>query len=273
MSKHALRLGGAIFDFKVKPDEVATCSASSASTACILPRLSWITIDKEPNRNFTADDGAESIEYLMPSIIPRGGDGVGRGPSVLQRLCKRDFFGPCKAHSHLKNGFLNYFVLDEHHERERACCRHSDLLQGAGGASKLIQVRRYMHRNVVLVEDMQMHYDTRGIRMYYINQKRAILLQPKEPSTSNSVYDNRCRSCKVSLHPDCMFCSLACSIDAPDHIRSVRIGGSSKKGKGTHLGGAGQATGVVKPPPKARSLRSRRRAWSRKPEHPLRSPE
>ncbi len=239
---------------------VITTSSSVSAETYTLATPTWIQ-----------HDAAESILKPMPPSNREEGRGIGNTPSVLQRLCKQDFFGQCKSHSHLRNGVLNFFVLDEQHDGKRACCRHSDLVQG-GEASSLIQVRRYMHRNVVLVEDIVKHYDTRGIQMYYINQKRAILLQPKETSASNPVYDNCCTGCKVPLRPDCIFCSLACSIDAPDRVHAARLVITPKKRSRQPSGGA-RHTGGVRPPPKLRSLRPGGRAWSRKPEYPLRSPE
>lgn len=254
-----------------KADEDA-CASSVTDTSLASTETGAVNIPR-----WIHHDAAESIE--KPLLIFNREEGLGNGekPSVLQCLCTRDFFGPCKVHGHLRNGFLNFFVLDEHHDGDRACCRHSEQVQGSGRArTSLIQVRRYMHRDVVLVEDMTKHYDCKGIQMYYINQKRAILLQPKAKSSSlNPVYDHSCMSCRVPLRPDCTFCSLSCSIHSGKHVcTSGLVIGPSKKRDRPPSGCEKEATGSVRRLPKLRrAFRPGSRAWSRKPEHPLRSPE
>ena len=253
----------------------ATTETSSASAETTLVR----------NPRWDHHDGTESLENPVNhsnneerrtlAVAETPSKGFMYRSSALERLCEMDFFKPCKVHAHLRNSVLNFFVLDEEPNRQLACCRHSDLVGEGGARPDLIQIRRYMHRNVVLVEDMATRYDCKGIQMYYINQKRAILLQPKDPSTSsNPVYENYCARCRVPLRPDCVFCSLSCSIHAPKH---VHISGltmrESKKRRRPPSSRAKGTTEDGQPPPRPRTFRSERRAWSRKLEHPDRSPE
>ena len=225
-----------------------------------------------PGRTYTEDISSDA--QIVSVNSPFSGKGLQEQAadakllSVLRTMCTAEFFQPCKVHAIYKKSVHNFFVLEENWSGNRVCCRYAAVVQGSAERGRrncpaVIQIRRYMHRNVVLMEDLASIFDCKGIQTYYINQKRAILLEPKEQNAgSTSAFENCCITCQVPLRPDCTFCSLVCHIDAPNHSQTGIVRHPSKKLKRSW-------------PKKEKSTqvvgRPSSRTWSRKPEHPQRS--
>jgi hypothetical protein len=132
----------------------------------------------------------------------------------LLLLCAADFFQPCKIHSNLKKSECNFFYTSR--SMTNIICRYCINTLSVSRDEILFQIRRYMHKNVVLLEDLGKAFDCRGIQSYYINQKKAILLSPKgRVPGSIPAFDTTCLSCRVPLRPDCTYCSLYCALTAP----------------------------------------------------------
>lgn len=114
------------------------------------------------------------------------------------------------THIDAKKNECNFFWISDDYLTTSVVCRHCDEVTGDVDEGSLLQVRRYMHRNVVHVEDLSRAHDCRGIQSYvgthdsqfspsqsltvpfrsviryYINQKRAILLEPKEQNAGST---------------------------------------------------------------------------------------
>lgn len=131
----------------------------------------------------------------------------------IARLCSTDFFQPCSLHESLRKNECNYFCSSCPFKRD-ALCRHCVQEHTCSNSkAKFFQIRRYMYRYVVHLDDLSKYFDSSGIQSYCINQKKAVLLNPKDPSPNMSgtpVFENKCATCKVPLRPDCQYCCLDC---------------------------------------------------------------
>jgi hypothetical protein len=151
----------------------------------------------------------------------------------ISRLVTTDFFHPCSIHESVKKNECNYFcsactempALCRHCVQEHHCC-DSDVI--------FFQIRRYMYRYVVHVDDLSRYYDCSGIQSYCINQRKAILLNPKDASSNVSgtpSFENQCVTCKVPLRPDCLYCCLDCKAAVPSSSIIPQTPPSSKMKK------------------------------------------
>lgn len=218
----------------------------------------------------------------------------GRLKPALLTLCsaQNQFFEPCRTHSRVKKNECNFFWMSEDLTRTAVCCRHCDRVTGVEPSGSLLQVRRYMHQNVVLYDDISKEHDCRDIQSYSINQKRALLLQPKWQNAT-STFDTYCSTCQVPLRADCSFCSLYCELTASKDVLDTlvrkapasskrkrpspakRKGGSSS---GSSSGSGSDDTSFAADVPLTAKLAKRvgrrpSRAWSRKLEQPQRAPD
>ena len=190
---------------------------------------------------------------------------------ALAGMCRAAFFHPCPRHPQQKKNESNFYVWSSY--GSFVCCRHCMEEPSNFHGDLVFQIRRYMHREVVLVEDLSKVRDCRGIQSYYINQKKAVLLSPKEQQAdSTPAFDTTCVTCDVPLRPDCMFCSLICELNASGE--AVKHCGGKVKPKRRR-----QENRASNVPPEATTTKSggkaRRalsREWARKMAYPMRSP-
>lgn len=86
---------------------------------------------------------------------------------ALLKLCTTEhFFEPCMTHMDAKKNECNFFWISDDFLSTSVVCRHCDEVAGDVDEGSLLQVRRYMHRNVVHVEDLSRAHDCRGIQSY-----------------------------------------------------------------------------------------------------------
>lgn len=148
-------------------------------------------------------------------------DGKSQQSSWIMDLCSARFFEPCVKHSSLKKNECNHFCsccISTHGPMCRHClaehrCTSVTNWKQQHGDNIMFQIRMYMYKYVVHLDDLNKHFDASGVQAYCINQKKAVLLAPKEASVGSAgipVFDNRCATCCVPLRPDCRFCSLVC---------------------------------------------------------------
>lgn len=80
----------------------------------------------------------------------------------------------------------------------------------------MLQIRRYVYRDVIKVGDIEPFYDTAGIQSYTVNHAQAIFLSSKDkaPSAPYKRMDStaRCAKCDRGLRTGCTYCSLACKV-------------------------------------------------------------
>lgn len=142
-------------------------------------------------------------------------------------LCRTQFFQPCKTHESLRKNECNYFCSGCI-STNGSLCRHCvENHQKCGHDQPVFfQIRRYMYRYVVHLDDLNKHFDSTGIQSYCINQRKAVLLNPKDVSTNTSgtpVFENQCMGCKVPLRPDCKYCCLDCKAAVQEYCTDGSI--------------------------------------------------
>lgn len=134
--------------------------------------------------------------------------------SWIARLSTMEFFHPCSIHADVKKNECNYFCSTC--TDTPALCRHCvQEYQFSDSNEVLLQIRKYMYRYVVHLDDLSRHYDCSGIQSYIINQRKAVLLNPKDVPANVSgapTFENQCVTCKVPLRPDCLYCCLDCKV-------------------------------------------------------------
>jgi hypothetical protein len=142
---------------------------------------------------------------------------AGIPPTWLTGLVNGNHFGGCPFHIGYQNNTCNRFCFGCSHAVGHAMCRHCIPHHHCSSTVPSLQIRRYMLKNVVNYDELSPHYDLSGIQAYYINGKRAVLINPKDTSTSANEkappFDHQCSGCKVSLRPDCAYCCLKCKVD------------------------------------------------------------
>lgn len=121
------------------------------------------------------------------------------------------------------------FCLDCDSTRGLCSLCHTD-----HASCRVIQIRRYVYRDVVKVGDLEPHYDPAGIQSYTVNHAQAIFLSSKDkaPSAPYKRMDStaRCAKCDRGLRAGFEYCSLACKLavteglplpEIPDHVKTA----------------------------------------------------
>lgn len=160
-----------------------------------------------------SEDSVYPVDVAVQNSLAEQNGGNGCWTSVL---CTTEFFQPCSMHASLKKNECNYFCSTC--PERAALCRHCvQEHQCSSSEGIFFQIRRYMYRYVVHLDDLNQYFDSAGIQSYCINQRKAVLLNPKDSSSNISaapVFDNQCDTCKVPLRPDCQYCCLDCKATA-----------------------------------------------------------
>ncbi|TVU39442.1 hypothetical protein EJB05_12862, partial [Eragrostis curvula] len=129
-------------------------------------------------------------------------------PQWLHVLLRTRFWEPCSRGHKDENRAEDcifclqcYKVLCPH-------CTHNE------PGHRLLKIRRYVYRSVVLVKDMhQLNIDVSGIQTYITNGQKGVLLRPmrRSPHFRPQQGTPQCETCTCWLHttPD-LFCSLTC---------------------------------------------------------------
>ena len=169
-----------------------------------------IKAEDEVTTEFPTED-AEFGHKINTSIHDAGAP-----PGWLTGLVKGNHFGACPYHVGLHNNTCNRFCFGCSPDAGHAMCKHCIPHHSCSASTPSLQIRRYMLKNVVNHEELSPHFDLSGIQAYFINNKRAVLINPKDTSSANEKappFDHQCGGCKVSLRPDCTYCSLKCKMD------------------------------------------------------------
>ncbi|KAJ4973190.1 hypothetical protein NE237_006364 [Protea cynaroides] len=101
----------------------------------------------------------------MPSTLgsgsswPRDHSINGGVPPWLKLICDSEFFEPCNTHSNLKKNDLNFFCID------CLCSMCTHCLQLHHEEHQHIQIRKYMYRDVINVNDLRKLFSCSGIQV------------------------------------------------------------------------------------------------------------
>jgi len=137
--------------------------------------------------------------------------------SWISRLSTTRFFHPCSIHTDVKRNECNYFYSRS--TNVPALCKHCvQQNQRSDSDGIFLQIRMYMYRYIVYLDDLSKYYDCSGIQSYTTNQRKAVLLHPKDDPSNiygRSDFENQCLTCKVPIKPDFQYCSVHCKAAVP----------------------------------------------------------
>lgn len=123
------------------------------------------------------------------------------------RLCTTAFFGPCRLHATVPKNECTFFCLDA--PLAPPLCAHCAPLVNPG--LRLMQIRRYMYRDVVKNDDISKHMDVSGVQTYIVNGCGVVFILPKEGSSAAQAM-SACTHCRKGLRAGATFCSVACKV-------------------------------------------------------------
>lgn len=152
--------------------------------------------DEAPHDTVDSDESAKTAQWL-------------------DSLCDTEFFEECPVHpNHSKNRCVFFCVGCSPNPGVKPMCRHCLEDHECQGCT-LFQIRRYMYKSVVHVDDISRFCDVSAVQAYCINQKRAVLLRGKvvQEGSGAPTFDTTCATCKIPLRPDCTYCSLECKLE------------------------------------------------------------
>ncbi|KAF0912595.1 hypothetical protein E2562_015284 [Oryza meyeriana var. granulata] len=150
--------------------------------------------------------GSEHIDKLPPPLPAKEEE---EAPEWLRVLLRTRFWGQCKQHWDANRAEVCLFCL-------RCCevlcprCSHDE------PGHRLLKVRRYMYRSVILAKDLQdLNVDVSRIQTYIVNGQKGVHLRPmrRSPQFKPHLETPRCLSCFCWLRsaPN-IFCSLSCKV-------------------------------------------------------------
>ncbi|XP_078161776.1 protein RGF1 INDUCIBLE TRANSCRIPTION FACTOR 1-like [Carex rostrata] len=164
-------------------------------------------------------------------------------PSWLQPLLASKFFEQCEGHSKEKKNEENHFCMD-------CACRlcpncvveHTN----NGGTHNLLQIRHYVHSDVVRVSDVYKLIDVSKIQQYIANSAKVIHLNPKsskpypEGVPKSYIGGTPCIICARAISKPNLFCSIACKIteypDKEGHLNIIATGNACDDGSQSMTG-------------------------------------
>ncbi|KAG8096956.1 hypothetical protein GUJ93_ZPchr0013g36089 [Zizania palustris] len=152
----------------------------------------------------------EEAEPLPPTTEEAAVVEAEEAPEWLRVLLLTSFWGQCPEHWEASRAEVCLFCIVCH---EVVCphCTHDE------PGHRLLKVRRYIYRSVVLAKDMQdLNVDVSRVQSYIINGQKGVHLRPMRRSAQFKppTRTPRCLTCLCWLRsaPN-EFCSLACKVD------------------------------------------------------------
>uniref|UniRef100_A0A0E0GJ54 B box-type domain-containing protein n=1 Tax=Oryza nivara TaxID=4536 RepID=A0A0E0GJ54_ORYNI len=153
---------------------------------------------------------SEHINKLPPPVpVQEEEEQEEEAPEWLDVLLRTKFWGQCKQHWDASRAEVCIFCL---RCRQVLCprCSHDE------PGHRLLKVRRYMYRSVVLARDLQdLNVDVSRVQTYIVNGQKGVHLRPmrRSPQFKPHVETPRCLSCFCWLRsaPN-IFCSLSCKV-------------------------------------------------------------
>ncbi|GFP83581.1 hypothetical protein PHJA_000501500, partial [Phtheirospermum japonicum] len=133
-------------------------------------------------------------------------------------LLRGKFFGSCVTHGELRKNEKNLFCID----CNLCLCKHCVTSSSHDCLHRLLQICKYVYRDVVRLHDIEEHLDCSLIQAYKINGEKAVHLNPrpqlKDPKSSKAkIGGTCCEACGRHIQdlPN-RFCSIACKVSTAD---------------------------------------------------------
>ncbi|GER30216.1 PLATZ transcription factor family protein [Striga asiatica] len=133
----------------------------------------------------------------------------------VRSLLRSKFFVSCVDHGQLRKSEKNLFCID----CNLCLCKHCVTSHARHNClHPLLQICKYVYRDVVRLQDIQPHLDCSLIQAYKVNGEKAIHLNPRPQlkdvkSSKAKVGGTCCEACgrHIQDFPN-RFCSIACKI-------------------------------------------------------------
>ncbi|XP_068660762.1 protein RGF1 INDUCIBLE TRANSCRIPTION FACTOR 1-like [Aristolochia californica] len=130
-------------------------------------------------------------------------------PAWLEKLLKSKFFGSCLEHENFRKNEINIFCVD------CALCICQHCLASSHHRHKIVQIRRYVYHDVILLHVIQKLLDCSKVQPYTINRAKAVFLNPRSASKP-AIKSNGgavCENCDRCLMEPYRYCSVACKAE------------------------------------------------------------
>ncbi|KAL7110811.1 hypothetical protein ACP275_05G049700 [Erythranthe tilingii] len=146
-------------------------------------------------------------------------------------LLRSKFFGSCVDHGELRRNEKNLYCID----CNICLCKHCVISpappRGCLHFHRLLQICKYVYRDVVRLHDIQHHLDCSLIQAYKINGEKAVHLNPRpqlkdaKNSKAKGSFGTCCESCGRHIQdlPN-RFCSIACKVSSTDKEITINNG-------------------------------------------------
>ncbi|KAL1219226.1 Protein RGF1 INDUCIBLE TRANSCRIPTION FACTOR 1 [Cardamine amara subsp. amara] len=129
----------------------------------------------------------------------------GEFPAWLEVLLKEKFFNACLEHEDVKKNEKNILCID-------CCLSICPHCISFHTSHRLLQIRRYVYRDVLRVEDGSKLMDCSLIQPYITNSSKVVFINERPVSRQFRGSGNFCVTCDRCLQSPYLFCSLSCKI-------------------------------------------------------------
>ncbi|KAL2472468.1 PLATZ transcription factor family protein [Abeliophyllum distichum] len=147
-------------------------------------------------------------------------------PQWLQVMLSEKFFNSCLVHESDKKNEENTFCLN--------CCISLCLhCLPSHRSHHLLQIRRYVYQDVLLLKDAEKLMDCSFIQSYTTNSAKVVFLKQRPTTRQLKGSGNFCVICDRNLKDPYLFCSISCKVHHLVNIFPVSLGaltGSSSSG-------------------------------------------
>ncbi|KAG9133876.1 hypothetical protein Leryth_027589, partial [Lithospermum erythrorhizon] len=127
-------------------------------------------------------------------------------PSWLQALFGERFFNACLVHPEERRNETNVLCLD----CGKPVCPHC--LVGEHLSHKLLQIRRYMYRDVLRLTDAGKLMNCARVQTYKSNGEKVVYLKPQSHQKTGRNTTRFCIVCNKGIRPNFEYCSLTCKV-------------------------------------------------------------
>lgn len=146
-----------------------------------------------------------SLKHPEPQIYHKK-----QKPAWLDSFLRTDFLGACLIHEGRKSE-LNVYCIN----CDSGMCE-SCVSADAHSNHKKLQIYKHVHKDVVLLADMQKHIDCSQIQPYRCNGKKVLAVNPLPHSGRELNSGEMCKVChRIIFKPSIYtYCSISCKVAA-----------------------------------------------------------
>ncbi|KAL7121116.1 hypothetical protein ACP275_02G162700 [Erythranthe tilingii] len=127
-------------------------------------------------------------------------------PQWLSSLISDKFFNACLTHQHVKKNEKNTFCFD-------CCAGICPQCFPNHTSHRFIQIRRYMHHDVIRLVDANKLIDCAQIQCNIVNKEKVMFINKRAQTRQPRSSCNLCATCTSrNLQPSYHYCSLSCKV-------------------------------------------------------------